>query len=162
MATTHHPTSTPGGLRPVGHHPLLTKLIVVWLFALLIAAASRTRPLLWPLLIYGWAAATTGGLLLLWRVERHNTPAVPASTYDTRRSVNALPEYIRQLRFDYAHHPKLAAWVRRQLPGRGRERGAGDAIPGLLAPWLGRGPRPRQRRSTRLQPGSRPARRATN
>jgi len=159
---TMHPTSTPGGLRQVGHHPFLTKLIVVWLLALLIAAASRTRPLLWPLLIYGWAAATTGGLLLLWRVERHNTPAVPASTYDTWRLVNGLPEYIRQLRFDYAHHPKLAAWVRRQLPGRDHERGAGDAIPGLLAPWLDRGSRPRQRRSTRLQPGSRPTRRATS
>jgi hypothetical protein len=154
---TMHPTSTPGGLRPVGHHRLLTKLIVVGLLALLLAAASRTRPQLWPLLIYGWAATTTGGLLLLWRVERHNTPAVPASTYDTWRSVksvNALPEYIRQLRFDYAHHPKLAAWVRRQLPGRGHERGAGDAIPGVLAPWLDRRSRPRKRRPLRQ---SRPA-----
>ena len=153
MATTHHPTSTPGGLRPVGHHRFLTKLIVVGLFALLIAAATRTRPQLWPLLIYGWAAATTGGLLLLWRVERHNPPAVPASTYDTWRSVNALPEYIRQLRFDYAHHPKLAAWVRRQLPGKGHERSTGHAIPGVLAPWLDRRSRPRQRRSARPQPG---------
>jgi hypothetical protein len=116
---TMHPTSTPGGLRQVGHHPFLTKFIVVCLLALLIAAASRTRLLLWPLLIYGWAAATTGGLLLLWRVERHNTPAVPASTYDTWRLVNGLPEYIRQLRFDYARHPKLAAWVRRATAREG-------------------------------------------
>ena len=148
---TMHPTSTPGGPRPVGHHRFLTKLIVVGLLALLLAAASRTRPQLWPLLIYGWAAATTGGLLLLWRVESHNTPAVPGSTYDTWRAVNRLPEYIRQLWFDYAHHPKLAAWVRRQL-----------SSPGLVAPWLDRGSRSRQRRSTRLQPGRRPARRATN
>ena len=147
---TMNPTSTPGGPRPVGHHPLLTKLIVVWLLALLIAAGTRTRPLLWPLLIYGWAAATTGGLLLLWRVERHNTPAGPTSAYDTRRSVNALPEYIRQLRFDYAHHPKLAAWVRRQLPGRGHERVPGMRSPAYWLPgWTGvRGPVGADRRAS--------------
>jgi hypothetical protein len=52
-------------------HPILGKLLVVWPLAILLVAASRAHPLWWPLLVYGWALATSGGLLALWWVERH-------------------------------------------------------------------------------------------
>jgi hypothetical protein len=115
-------------------HPILAKLIVICLLALLKAATSRTHPLLWPILIYGWAAATTGSLLALWRAEERAPRRLAGVGIPLLVRLYLLPgmgrvvgelavhraRRIRLVRADQARHPELAAKVRQQLQrGRG-------------------------------------------